>query len=54
MYVISVKALKEKGLPNFTKRIKYVMPAENSIDIDTLLDFEMAEFLLSKGFVKLR
>lgn len=54
VYVISVKALKEKGLPNFTKRIKYVMPAENSIDIDTLLDFEMAEFLLSKGFVKLR
>lgn len=54
VYVISVKALKEKGLANFDKRIKYVMPAENSVDIDTLLDFEIAEFILTKRLVKLR
>ena len=54
VYIINVKSLKEKSLPNFEKRVKYVMPAENSIDIDTLFDFEMAEFILSKGLVKLR
>lgn len=54
IYVINVQSLKEKGLSNFDKRIKYVMPTENSIDIDTLFDFEMAEFILSQGLVKLR
>lgn len=54
VYVISVKSLKEKGLADFDQRIKYVMPAENSVDIDSLLDFEIAEFILTKGLVKLR
>lgn len=53
VYVINTKSLVVKGLPNFDKRVKYVMPPENSIDIDTLLDFEMAEYVLSKGLVKL-
>lgn len=47
LYVINTKSLKEKGLPNFDRRIKYVMPAQNSIDIDTLFDFQMAELVLS-------
>lgn len=54
VYVINVKSLKEKGLPKFDKRVKYVMDAKNSIDIDTILDFEMTEFMLTKGLVNLK
>ena len=46
IYVINVKALKEKGLGNFTKRVKYVMPKESSIDIDDIYDFMLAESIL--------
>lgn len=46
IYVINVQSLKEKGMANFDKRRKYVMPAEYSIDIDTLFDWEFAEYLL--------
>lgn len=46
IYVINVKALKEKGLGNFTKRVKYVMPKESSIDIDDIYDFMLTESIL--------
>lgn len=53
IYVINTKSLIEKGMQCFNKRLKYVMPPENSIDIDTLFDFEIAEYVLSKELVKL-
>lgn len=46
IYVINVKALKEKGLGNFARRVKYVMPKESSIDIDDIYDFMLAESIL--------
>jgi CMP-N,N'-diacetyllegionaminic acid synthase len=47
IYIINVKSLKEKGLNNFDKEKKYLMPAEYSIDIDTNLDWIIAEALLT-------
>lgn len=32
--------------------IAYIMPAERSIDIDNLLDFEIVEYLIKRGVVK--
>lgn len=46
IYVINVKALKEKGLSGFSKRVKYVMPKEASIDIDDIYDFYVIETIL--------
>lgn len=46
IYVINIKALKEKGLGRFDKRIKYVMPKENSLDIDDIYDFMLIESIL--------
>ena len=43
IYVINVKSLKEKGLGSFTRKVKYVMPKETSIDIDDIYDFMLAE-----------
>lgn len=46
IYVINVKSLLEKGFSNFTRVKKYEMDQINSIDIDTLEDFQLAEKLL--------
>lgn len=47
IYFINVKSLYEKGLSGFDRQKKYVMPVENSIDIDNQLDFELCELLMS-------
>lgn len=46
IYVINIHALKNKGLADFKKCIKYVMPKETSIDIDDIYDFMLAETVL--------
>ncbi len=45
IYIINVKSLKDRGLSNFDKKIKYIMPQEYSVDIDTLFDWSLASFL---------
>lgn len=48
VYVINAKAIKEKGLGGFSKIKKCVMAEENSVDIDTMLDWNLIEVLLSE------
>lgn len=45
IYVMNVKSLREKTIGAFTKTRKYEMPRELSIDLDTPMDWEFAEFL---------
>lgn len=47
VYVINAKSVKEKGLGGFKKIKKCVMSEENSIDIDTMLDWKLVEYLLN-------
>ncbi len=53
VYVINVKAIKEKGLSGFTKVKKCLMSEENSIDIDTIMDWYFVEALLKKEIIEL-
>ncbi len=53
VYVINTKSIMEKGLAGFTKRVKYVMPEINSLDIDTMTDWYIAESLLEKKVIEL-
>lgn len=46
VYVINVQALLNKGLAKFTKRVKYVMSKEHSVDIDDIYDFKLVETIL--------
>ena len=46
VYVINAKAVKEKGLSGFSKIKKCVMNEENSVDIDTMLDWLLIETIL--------
>ena len=48
VYVINANAVKNKGLGGFTKIKKFVMSEENSVDIDTMLDWKFCEMLLSE------
>ncbi|WP_348799451.1 acylneuraminate cytidylyltransferase family protein [Flavobacterium adhaerens] len=46
IYVIKVNSLLEKGYQKLNM-VKYVMPKENSIDIDDIIDFKIAEILMN-------
>ena len=48
IYVINPESLKKMPLGAFTRCVKYVMDDEHSIDLDTMLDWEFAEFILKK------
>ena len=53
VYVINAKAVIEKGLGGFNKIRKYVMPEINSLDIDVMTDWYIAESLLEKKVIEL-
>jgi N-acylneuraminate cytidylyltransferase len=44
MYLVNAKKFIEKKNFNFQKIVKYEMPESRSIDIDTQLDWVMAEY----------
>lgn len=48
IYILDHKLLKEKRTYYSDNTIAYIMSAEESVDIDTMLDFEFAEFLWRK------
>ena len=53
VYIINVKSfLKHKKLSAFEKVIKYEMDNISSVDLDTLLDWAYAEFLIEKQYFK--
>ena len=49
IYILNVQSIQEKGLAGCTKRIKYCMPEEYSIDIDTEFDWKLTECILQKS-----
>lgn len=48
IYVINPKSLVEKGMGGFTKIKKYAMPETYSVDLDTMLDWKMAELIIKE------
>lgn len=51
IYVINPKSLLEKGMGGFTKIKKYAMPETYSVDLDTMLDWKMAELIIKEGIL---
>lgn len=47
VYIINVQSLKSKQISEFTRVKKYVMDETSSHDIDTLMDWKIAEFYLN-------
>jgi len=48
IFIFNYLKLKEEYKYYFERTYPYVMPAKRSVDIDTQLDFDFAEFLMSK------
>ncbi len=51
IYVINPKSLVEKGMGGFTKIKKYAMPETYSVDLDTMLDWKMAELIIKEELI---
>jgi len=51
IYVINPKSLMEKGLAHFTRIRKYPMSESYSVDLDTMLDWKMAELIIKEGIL---
>ncbi len=47
IYVINPVSLKKMPLNKFPKRRKYVMDREHSLDLDTMLDWQIAEIVIN-------
>lgn len=48
VYVINIESLKKMSLGKFSRRLMYEMPANRSIDLDTPLDWQIAELIISQ------
>lgn len=48
IYIINVASFRKTHSLVFAKRIKYLMDERSSVDIDSMVDFEYAEFLMQK------
>ncbi len=51
IYIINVESLKQMPLGKFSKRLKYVMDDLHSVDIDTMIDWKFAEFLIREKLI---
>jgi CMP-N,N'-diacetyllegionaminic acid synthase len=47
IYIVNCKSFLEKGDFDFKEKVKYVMPDNRSIDIDTMSDWILTEFYLN-------
>ena len=47
IYIMDAKILKTTHMHHMTKRVKYVMDAHSSLDLDTMQDWELAELILN-------
>lgn len=48
IYIINANSLKQMPLYAFSHRVKYVMDAQSSIDLDTMFDWNMAEMTIKE------
>lgn len=53
IYIINPLSLKEKPLSKFKRIIKYEMDAIHSVDLDTMYDWMLAEFILKNKNIEL-
>lgn len=51
IYIINATQMKKMSLGKFTRRVKYVMDDLHSVDLDNMIDWKFAEFVLKEGLV---
>lgn len=48
IYIINTESLKRTNLSKFTRRVKYVMDELSSVDLDNMIDWKFAEFVIKE------
>ncbi len=51
IYIINAEQLKKMSLGKFTRKVKYVMDDIHSVDLDNMIDWKFAEFVIKEGLV---
>lgn len=51
IYIINPERMKAMPLNKFKKRVKYVMDREHSVDLDTTMDWMIAEYMITNKLV---
>lgn len=51
IYIINTERMKAMPLNKFKKRVKYVMDREHSVDLDTMMDWMIAEYMITNKLV---
>lgn len=51
IYIINAEQMKKMPLGKFTRCIKYVMDDLHSVDLDNMIDWKFAEFVLKEGLL---
>lgn len=51
IYVINTLQMKKMPLGKFSRRVKYVMDDTHSVDLDNIIDWKFAEFIIKEGLV---
>lgn len=51
IYIINPDSLKKMPLSKFPHRVKYVMDDLHSVDLDTIIDWKFAEFLIKEKMI---
>ena len=49
--MINPEQMKKMPLGKFTRRIKYVMDDIHSVDLDNMMDWKYAEFIMKEGLL---
>lgn len=51
IYIISIPAIKKSGILNLKKMRKFIMSKESSLDVDDIIDFKLAEILMTERII---
>ena len=51
IYIFNLQRLKETHYGNFTKRVMYEMDRLHSVDLDTIMDWKYAEFIIKENLL---
>ena len=51
IYVINAAQMKQMPLGKFTRRVKYIMDDLHSVDLDNMIDWKFAEFIIKENLL---
>lgn len=51
IYIFNANSLRKEHYGKFTRKVKYVMDELHSVDLDNMIDWKFAEFLIKEGLI---